>query len=209
MNSNSAAFQKLRKLEINEIEESPERLDFTEELEEIIFSLHSTLFSVKFITSSYTPSYSSAADSLNYLRYLVTSLSKALSYTSIPLPSKPESPKTFSVLKKMMRCPPDGVYLKQSECQEICSLLIGDIRDIEYNCIKEKLMNSQQKIVKYSKIIHENQVRIEEREKELEDLYDHIDLLNDEIKSAVRGSRLRIHPSNSTCTSINQLIWSE
>lgn len=209
MNSNSAAFQKLRKLEINETEDSPEQQEFLEDLQEIIFSLHSTLFSAKFITSSLTPSSSSITESLNYLRYLVSSLSKGISYLSPPIPCNPEPPNTFSVLKKMMRSPPDGVYLKQSECQEICSLLIGDIRDVEYNCLKEKLMNCQQKIVKYSKIIHESRVRIEEREKELEDLYDHIDLLNDEIKNSVRGSRMRIKTSCSTCTSINQIVWAD
>jgi hypothetical protein len=212
MYSNSAAFQQHRKLEIFDNEESPGFQDINDELQEIIFSLHSSMFSAKFIKSSSFPSDQPISESLNYLRYLVSTLSKALS--SVPDNLEPEGlsshPTTFPVLKKMMRAPSEGVYLKQSECKEICGLLVGDIRDEEYSSLKQKLLDSQQKLVQYSKIILENRVRIEEREKELEELYDQVDILNEEIKKSICGSRNRSKISGgSTSASINLNIWPE
>jgi hypothetical protein len=87
---------------------------------------------------------------------------------------------------------------------------VGDIRDEEYSSLKQKLLDSQQKLVQYSKIILENRVRIEEREKELEELYDQVDILNEEIKKSICGSRNRSKISGgSTSASINLNIWPE
>ena len=213
MFSNSAAFQQHRKIEIFEQEESPGTQDFIEDLQEIIFSLHCTMFSAKFITSSSVPVDQPLSDTLNYLRYLVSSLGKALSNVSdsSPVESKSGPNSTFNVLKKMMRAPQDGVYLKQYECKEICSLLVGDVRDVEFSTLKQKLMDSQQKVVQYSKIIFENRVKLEEKEKELEELYDHIDLLNEEVRKSIRGYRdIRSKISaDSTSASVNMNVWPE
>ena len=81
----------------------------------------------------------------------------------------------------MLKAPADGLYLKNNECKEICNLIFGDIRDVEYNALKEKILKSQQQVVKYAKIISDLRIKLEEKEKELISVYDSIDNLNQEI----------------------------
>ena len=215
MKTNSAAFQKLAKLEINE-DESPDDIQnsgLLEDLSEIITNLHSAMCSAKVLSYSSPPINKNLAESVYYLKFLVTSLTKIFEYTESPeykIPEIEKNPSTFSALKKMMRHPPDGIYLKENECKEICSLLIGNIRDVEVNILKDKFMKSQQVIVKYGKTILELRHKLEAKQKELDMIYDNIDELNFEIsKSLVFKYKSPIEEKKnkfsveSTCNSIN------
>ena len=216
MKTNSAAFQKLKKLEINDLEDAIEENPFPsylEDISKISGCLHLAMCSAKLLPYSPTPEHNSLSDSIDYLRYLVNSLCKVLNFSELDEPhmlKHQEKPPTFSVLNKMLRVSSDGIYLKPHECKEICSIIFGDIRDVEHNALKEKIMKTQKQIVKYSKTIFELRVKLEEKEKELISVYDDIDRINQEMstclltkyKSPISTTNFKFS-GESTCASIN------
>jgi hypothetical protein len=187
MDLKSAACQQHKKLDIQEIEDSPEPQETSnilEKLVEIINELHKTMFNAKYLTYSLSPRMNSITESLDYLTSLVKSLKKCLCVADISLEKSAiliDKPNTFNTIQKMIRAPIGGIYLKQSECKEISSLLIGDLRDVENNALKEKLMKSQQQIVKYAKAIQDFREKLEQKQKDVEYLHENIDLLNSEL----------------------------
>jgi hypothetical protein len=208
MKSNSAAFQQLQKLEIKELDENPEYSPdiLLQEISELNRLLHTVMFSSKLLSYSLVPYHSNIKESIVYLKSLIDSLSQSLCI-EIPEPLKNDSSSTFNTLKKIIKVPIEGLYLKQSECKEISSLIIGNVRDPECTTLKEKLRKSQQQTENYSKTILELHVKLEAKEKEIIYLYDEIDNLNEQIcktlafkcKNPIKGK----FSVESTCTSVN------
>lgn len=216
MKSSSAAFQKLQKLEFTDCDDLEIEVpmpSYLEEISKIVSCFHYAMCSAKLIAYSAPPEPSSLSDSIQCLKILVESLCKVLNYSNISevsLPKPYEKNQTYSVVNRMLKAPAEGIYLKQTECKEICSLIFGDVRDVEHNALKEKVMKSQQQIVKYAKNIHELHAKLEDKEKELIRVYDNIDKINEEIsKSLVQKykspkSKLQLDSrGDSTCASIN------